>query len=259
MRGESLHLSLAGFEGPLDLLLELARAQKVDIRRISILALVDQYVAALEGARRLRLEVAAEWLVMAAWLTWLKSRLLLPEQAEPEEEALQAAERLTEKLAELDAMRRAAAWLAARAQLGREIFARGQPEALQLIDRSGIVADLPALLRAYAAARRRALAARPYRPKPRRLWSVAEALQQLRRLIGTTPGWVVLQSFLPEGLADGLERRAALASGLVAALEEARSGALELRQDAPFGPLWLRRAASEPRAAESKESLPDAA
>lgn len=242
---DSLTLSLDGFEGPLDLLLDLARAQKVDIRTISIVALVDQYVAVLDGARRVRLELAADWLVMAAWLTWLKSRLLLPEEAEPEEDAETLAERLTERLAELDAMRRAAFWLGGRVQLGRDTFPRGAPEHLREVDRSGISADLPSLLRAYAAARRRATAARPYQPKPRRLYGVAEALVRLRALLGAAPGWTVLQAYIPPCLGTPLERRAALASGLIAMLEEARGGGLELRQDEAFGPLMIRRARQE--------------
>src|SRR3954468_9118215 len=153
-----LHLRLEGFEGPLDLLLELARAQKVDLAKLSIVALVDQYLVVVEQARAVRLELAADWLVMAAWLAWLKSRLLLPEEevAGDDPEALAAA--LTDRLAELERMRAAAAWLGARAQLGREVFGRGAAESLRVEDRSGLSADLPALLQAYAAARRRALA-----------------------------------------------------------------------------------------------------
>ena len=234
-----MKLALDGFDGPLDLLLELARSQKVDIRRISIVALVDQYIAVL-ASQDIRLELAADWLVMAAWLTWLKSRLLLPEEIEPEEDAQILAGRLTERLAELDRMRHAAFWLGGQLQLGRDSFGRGAAEILRLEDRSGIVADLPALLRAYATARRRATAAAPYAPKPRKLYSVAEALARLRALLGRAPGWTVLQGFLPEGFASPLERRAALASGLIAALEEARGGGLELRQDVAFGPLMIR-------------------
>ena len=234
-----MNLSLDGFDGPLDLLLDLARSQKVDIRRISIVALVDQYIAVLE-AQDIRLELAADWLVMAAWLTWLKSRLLLPEEIEPEEDAGTLAGRLTERLAELDRMRHAAFWLGGQLQLGRDSFGRGEPEVLRLEDRSGIVADLPALLRAYATARRRATAATPYAPKPRKLFSVAEALARLRALLGRSPGWMVLQGFLPAGLVSPLERRAGLAAGLIAALEEARGGGLELRQDVAFGPLLIR-------------------
>jgi segregation and condensation protein A len=237
-----LHLRLEGFEGPLDLLLELARAQKVDLEKISILALVDQYLAVLEEARRVRLELAADWLVMAAWLAWLKSRLLVPEEAGPEEDPEALALALTDRLVELERMRAAAAWLGARLQLGRELFGRGAPESLKVEDRSGISADLPALLQAYAAARRRALARRPYTPKPRKLWSVQEALARLGRLVGALPGWAVLQRFLPDGLVDPVERRAALASTLVAALETARGGAIELRQERAFGPILVRAA-----------------
>jgi segregation and condensation protein A len=240
-----LHLQLEGFEGPLDLLLELARAQKVDLGAISILALVDQYLAVIEGARGLRLELQAEWLVMAAWLAWLKSRLLLPRE-EAGEDAEAIAGRLTDRLAELERMRAGAAWLAGRPQLFRDLFPRGAPEDLTVQQHSGIRADLPALALAYVAARRRAIAKRPYRPKPRRLWSVQEAIQHLSRVLAELPSWGVLQRFLPAGaLAEGLdtvERRAALASTLVAGLEMARGGGVELRQERPFGPIMLRRA-----------------
>ncbi len=247
----ALHVRLDGFEGPLDLLLELSRAQKVDLHRISIVALVDQYIAVLEQARALRLEIAADWLVMAAWLAWLKSRLLVPEDAEPDPDAEALAGRLADRLVELERVRALAAWLGGRPQLGRELFGRGAAESLTVQDRSGIAADLPALLRGYAAARRRALARRPYTPKPRRLWTVQDALARLSRLVGALPGWAVLQRFLPEEIAAGLdpvERRAALASTLIAALETARNGAVELRQDRAFGPILLRRAGTEEHA-----------
>lgn len=243
---ESLALSLEGFEGPLDVLLELARAQKVDIRQISILALVDQFLAVLEGARRIRLELQAEWLVMAAWLAWLKSRLLLPEEERgpDEEDPLLAAQRLTDRLAELARMRAAALWLGARAQLGRETFARGAPESLRVEDRSGLSLDLASLLRAYVTARRRGAAHRPFTPKPRKLWSVGEALARLQSLIGGAgPSWSTLAAFLPEGMETPLDRKAALASTLVAALEAARGGGIELRQDAVFAPIMIRQVA----------------
>lgn len=243
----ALHLRLDGFEGPLDLLLELARAQKVDLRKISIVALVEQYLAVLEQARAVRLEIAADWLVMAAWLAWLKSRLLVPEEATPDEEAEALAGALTDRLVELERMRAAAAWLSGRLQLGRDVFGRGAPESLTVQDRSGISADLPALLRAYAEARRRALGRRPYVPKPRRLWTVQEALERLSRMVGALPGWAVLQRFLPEGLMDPVERRAALASTLIAALETARGGGIELRQERAFGPILIRRAEADRR------------
>ncbi|MCB4822941.1 segregation and condensation protein A [Roseicella aerolata] len=247
----TLHLRLEGFEGPLDLLLDLARAQKVDLARISIIALVDQFLAVLEQARRVRLELAADWLVMAAWLAWLKSRLLVPEDPEAEQDAEALALALTDRLAELARMRAAAAWLGERLQLGRDVFARGAPESLKVEDRTGISADLPALLQAYAAARRRALARRPYTPKPRKLWTVQEALARLGRLVGALPDWAVLQRFLPEGISDPVERRAAMASTLVAALETARGGAIELRQEQSFGPILVRRRAAS-------EDMPDA-
>jgi segregation and condensation protein A len=239
---ESLHLSLEGFEGPLDLLLELARAQKVDVARISIVALVDQYLAVIEGARRVRLELAADWLVMAAWLAWLKSRLLVPPDEAAGEDAEALAEQLADRLVELERMRAAALWLNRRPWLGHDVFARGAPESLRVEDRSGLHADLPSLLQSYVAARRRALARRPYRPKPRKLFTVQEALERLTRLVGALPSWSVLQGFLPDTILDPLERRAALASTLVAGLEMARGGAVELRQERAFGPIMLRRA-----------------
>lgn len=242
-----LVLSLEGFEGPLDLLLDLARRQKLDIARINVLALVDQYLAVIEGARSLRLELAAEWLVMAAWLAWLKSRLLLPAEERPpeEEDPEEAAGRLAERLAGLDAIRRGAAWLGRRPQLGQEVFARGAPEALTVEDRSRIAADLPGLVRAYLAAAARAAAKRPWRPKPRRIWTVADAVAMLSRMLRTSTHWETLVAFLPPGLTDPVEQRAAVASTLVAGLEMARGGAVELRQDHPFGPILLRPAGED--------------
>lgn len=245
-----MHLRLEGFEGPLDLLLDLARAQKVDLEKISIIALVDQFLAVLDQARKVRLELAADWLVMAAWLAWLKSRLLVPQDPEEEVDAEALAAALTDRLAELERMRLAAAFLAGRQQLGREVFGRGAAEQFRIEDRSGLNAELPALLQAYAAARRRALARRPYTPKYRKLWTVQDALARLGRLIGALPDWAVLNRFLPEGLTDPVEQRAALASTLIAALETARGGEIELRQERAFGPILVRRA-------EPEEMIPD--
>jgi segregation and condensation protein A len=247
---ESLHLTLEGFEGPLDLLLELARSQKVDIAKISIVALVDQYLAVIEGARQVRLELAADWLVMAAWLAWLKSRLLVPPEEAEGEDAEVLAEQLAERLVELERMRAASLWLNRRPWLGHDVFARGAPESLRVEDRSGLHAELPALLQAYVAARRRALAKRPYRPKPRKLFTVQEALERLSRLVGALPSWSVLQGFLPDTILDPVERRAALASTLVAGLEMARGGGIEIRQDEAFGPIMLRRRTGEGTADE---------
>ncbi|HEY8611134.1 MAG TPA: ScpA family protein [Roseomonas sp.] len=250
----SLVVTLDGFEGPLDLLLDLARAQKVDIAKISILSLVDQYLAVIEGARRVRLELAADWLVMAAWLAWLKSRLLLPDDPEAEQDAESLAEALADRLRELERMREAAAWLGQRPFLGRDVMARGAPENLVLEDRSALAADLPGLLRAYGDVLRRAAARRPYRPKPRRIWSVQDALGRLRALVGHTPGWAELSGFLPEAEMDPTERRAALASTLVAGLELAKTGAAELRQDAPFAPILLRPPREASLSAEHRDA-----
>ncbi|MBV9785550.1 MAG: segregation/condensation protein A [Acidisphaera sp.] len=236
--GESLVLRLEGFEGPLDLLLELARGQKVDLARISILSLVEQYLAVIEGARRIRLELAADWLVMAAWLAWLKSRLLLPDAAAVEE-GEQAADVLAARLRDLQEMRRAASWLAARPQLGQEVFARGDPEDFTEIDRSRLALDVPGLLRGYLAAIRRAAGHVRYRPPALTLWTVQEALGRLQAMLGRLPDWVSLERYLPATLGSPIERRAALASTLVAGLELARGGALRLRQEAPFGPILV--------------------
>jgi segregation and condensation protein A len=237
----ALHLQLEGFQGPLDLLLDLARAQKLDIARISILDLVDQYLAVIEGARRVRLELAADWLVMAAWLAWLKSRLLLPEDPQQEEDAEALAGQLAERLAELERMRAAAVWLGRQPQLGQQVFSRGAPESFTMTDRSGLATELPALLRGYVDALRRAASKRPYRPKQRKLWTVQDALERLARLVGGLPDWGDLLQFLPEQVLDPVERRAAMASTLVAGLELARGGGIELRQEAAFGPILLRR------------------
>ena len=238
-----LVLRLDGFEGPLDLLLELARGQKVDLSRISILALVEQYLAVVEGVRRVRLELAADWLVMAAWLAWLKSRLLLPADEADAEEGEQAAGMLAERLQELDAMRRAAAWLGERPQLGHDVFARGMPEDHVVVDRSHLRLDTPGLVRAYLSAARRAGATKGYRPRPVTLWSVQDALARLGALLGRVPDWLPLERFLPPGLADALHRRAAVASTLLAGLELARGGGVDLRQDECFGPIHLRAGA----------------
>jgi segregation and condensation protein A len=238
---DSLVLRLEGFEGPLDLLLDLARAQKVDLAKISILALVEQYLAVIEGARSVRLELAADWLVMAAWLTWLKSRLLLPEGAEAEE-GEQAADALASRLRDLSAMRAGSAWLSGRPQLGHDVFARGTPEDHTEIDRSRLALDLGALVRAYLQAMRRRVRARRYQPRPLTLWSVKEALQRVAAMLGSLPDWVSLEQFLPENFGSALERRAAMASTLLAGLEMARGGAVRLRQEHEFGPILVRRA-----------------
>ncbi len=234
-----LLLSLDGFEGPLDLLLDLAQRQKVDLARISILSLVDQYLRIVEGAERVRIELAADWLVMAAWLTWLKSRLLLPPDDVAAEEGELAADVLASRLQDLQAMRAAVLWLEARPLLGRDVFARGAPEEHVAIDRSGLAVRLPGLIRGYIAARRGR--AQPYQPGRPPLWSVPEAIAALHRMLGTKLGWAALERFLPEQPGP-LERKAALASTLLAGLEMARDGRLLLRQDAPFAAIMVRAA-----------------
>jgi len=241
---DSLVLSLEGFEGPLDLLLELARAQKVDLAKISILSLVEQFLAVIEGARQIRLELAADWLVMAAWLAWLKSRLLLPAGTEAAEEGELAADILAARLRDLSAIRAAAAWMGARPQLGHEVFARGMPEDHTEIDRSRLALDLASLVRAYLMAVRRGAGTRRYQPRPPTLWSVKDALQRLATLLGSVPDWTNLDHFLPDTLGGPLERRAALASTLLASLELARGGGVRLRQEQDFGPILVRRGSS---------------
>ena len=236
-------LLLDGFEGPLDLLLDLARRQKVDLARISILSLAEQYLAILEGARRVRLALAADWLVMAAWLAWLKSRLLLPPDTEEAADAGLAADDLAARLRDLHAVRAGAAWLADRPQLGRDVFARGMPERLQEFDRSRLLADVPGLLRGYLLAARRAGAQRRYQPHRPAFWSVQDALARLQAMLGGWPGWTTLEGALPPQVATPLQHRAALASALLAGLELARGGVADIRQDQQFGPIVLRAGA----------------
>jgi segregation and condensation protein A len=233
----SLILSLDGFEGPLDLLLDLARAQKLDLGRISIVSLVDQYLAVLQSVA---LELAADWLVMAAWLAWLKSRLLLPADDPAAEAAEQAADGLAARLAELARMRAGAAWLGARPQLGQEVFPRGAPVDFTLADRSRLVADMPALMRGYVEALRRVSAQRVYRPRQLSFWTVQDALGRMAATLGAMPPWSTLEAFLPD-LLSGRALKAAVASTLIASLEMARTGSIVLRQDAPFAPILVAR------------------
>ena len=235
---DRLLLQLEGFEGPMDLLLDLAQKQKVDLAQISILAIVEQYLAIVQGAVRVRIELAADWLVMAAWLTWLKSRLLLPPDQAAAEDGELAADVLAHRIRGLQEMRAAAAWLDRRPQLGRDVFPRGAPEDHTETDRTGIAAKLPGLLRAYVAARRGAAGA--YAPARPALWTVQDALARLTAMLGG-PGrsWVSLEQFLPAE-ATPLRHRAALASTLLAGLELARDGRMELRQDRAFGTIECR-------------------
>lgn len=238
---EPLIVDVPGFDGPLDLLLTLARTQKVDLMAISILALADQYLAFVDQARSKRIELAADYLVMAAWLAFLKSRLLLPPEPEPQgPSAEDMAAHLAFQLKRLEAMRGAAAGLMARPQLGRQRFARG---ATQPVARSRTVswqAGLMDLLQAYARLRTRD-EFRPYAWDRRDSWTLEQALERMRALIGETIGWTQLAAFLPEGWA-GTEprRRSAAASTFAASLELAKQGRVELRQAGSFAPLAVR-------------------
>ena len=239
-----LVLHLEGFEGPMDLLLELARAQKVDLAKISILSLVEQFLAIVESAARIRLELAADWLVMAAWLTWLKSRLLLPPEAEAAEEAQEAASILAARLDALEHIQTVARFLAARPRLGIDVFARGAPERLIEIDTSTLSADIAGLMRGYLAAAKRGATQHGYSPKRAPLWTMNEALARLENMLGRTREWTALETFLPvlspQHAADPAQRRAAIASTLLAGLEMARRNLAELRQDEPFSPILVR-------------------
>jgi len=236
----ALHVDLDGYEGPIDVLLALAREQKVDLAKISILALADQYLAFIAERRRLRLEIAADYLVMAAWLAYLKSRLLLPEPpAEDEPSAAELADALSRRLQLLEAMQRAGAALMARPQLGRDVFARGAPEGLPTIHRAVFELDLFELLQAYGEGHRRRTAAVLTIAAPE-FHSLEDAMRHLAQFVGHVPEWRDLVGFLPDELRGDVFRRSALASTFAATLELARAGRMELRQDRAFGPIYLR-------------------
>jgi segregation and condensation protein A len=251
--GSNLVLDLEGYEGPIDVLLTLARDQKVDLTRISILRLADQYLEFLAAARELRIEIAADYLVMAAWLAYLKSRLLLPPEEAPEEEptAPELAEALTFQLRRLEAMQNAGARLMARPQLGKDVFARGSPEGVEIVRRPVYSLSLYDLLKTYGDHRRRA-AWQTLTIEPSEVFDVAGALGRLRGVIGGMTSWQSLSAFLPAGLMSPLQRRSALASTLVASLELARTGEVELRQMNRFGPIYVRRPPA-PRPAPSSD------
>jgi segregation and condensation protein A len=238
---ETLNLDIDGWEGPLDLLLALARNQKVDLRQISILELVEQYLAFVNEARALKLELAADYLVMAAWLAYLKSALLLPRNPEevpsPEELAL----RLQLRLERLGAMREAGARLVARDRLGRDIFLRAAPEGLRVLRKARWEAEIYDLIAAYG---RISARTRPvmHVVHARDVMTLEEAIERVARLIGTRIDWSTIESFLPEE-ASGMFRKSALASSFVAALELARQGRVELRQKSPFAPLYVKACA----------------
>ena len=237
----ALVVDVDGFEGPLDLLLELAQTQKVDIARISILALANQYLAYIEQIRRLRLELAADYLVMAAWLAYLKSRLLLPEVDDGEEptgEELAAA--LAFRLKRLEAMRDAAARLANGDRLGRDVFQRGAPEPIEIRKRNEYSATLYDLLSAYAARRQVSIIAQAHTVRVRAVWSLQDARDALTRLVGRVAEWTPLSVLMSPYLASLGMKRSVTASSFGATLELVREGKLELRQTEPFAPLYIR-------------------
>lgn len=233
-----LHLELGAWEGPLDLLLDLARRQKVDLRQISILALVDQYLTYIETAEALRLELAADYLVMAAWLAYLKSAMLLPKEEQPDPSPEELALRLQVRLQRLGAMREAAARLMARDRVGRDVFLRGSPEGLRTDRRTVWRSDLFALIQAYGQVKARA-APRIYHVANRQVMTLESALERVAAMLGVSLEWIDLTDFLPPQAGPEL-RRSALASSFVAALELARRGRAELAQDEPFAPLLVR-------------------
>jgi segregation and condensation protein A len=239
----ALVIDVEGFEGPLDLLLTLARQQKVDLAKISILALADQYLAFIEEARKLRLEIAADYLVMAAWLAYLKSRLLLPEQPEPDGiSAEDMATALARRLRRLEAIRQVAEQLLNRPQLGREVFSRGLPEPIAEIKRPEWTATLYDLLSAYAGQRQKQ--ARAYVRVPKRtVWSLAEAREALERLIGRATDWCMLDQYLLTYMVQPSLAATVRASSFAAALELVREGRLEMHQHAAFAPLYVRKRA----------------
>lgn len=236
----SLVVDVAGFEGPLDLLLHLARTQKVDLARISILALVEQYLTFVETARALRLELAADYLVMAAWLAFLKSKLLIPKQPGDEgESGEELAAVLQFRLKRLEAMRDASARLVNRNRLGRDVFARGMPEMVIVEKRNAYSASLYDLLTAYAQQRQKQ-AINHVTIARRGVWSLKDARDILTRLVGAASDWTALESFLIAYMTSPEERRTAIASSFAATLELVRDGTMDVRQDQTFAPIYLR-------------------
>jgi segregation and condensation protein A len=242
LQAEALIVDVDGFEGPLDLLLTLSRTQKVDLRRISILALAKQYLAFIDQAKELRIELAADYLVMAAWLAFLKSRLLLP--PDPTDEGPSGedlAAHLAFQLERLAAMREAAAQLMARDQKGRDFFARGLPEDVTRVRKVKWTATLLDLMQGYARIRTKD-EFRPYAMDREHLMTMEQALDRMRHLIGFAGDWTDLASYLPEGWdANPARRRSATASHFAASLELAKAGQIQIRQSGTFEPIQIRK------------------
>lgn len=242
VKAEALVIDVDGYEGPLDLLLTLARTQKVDLRKISVLALAVQYLEFVEKAKKLRIELAADYLVMAAWLAFLKSRLLLP--PDPSEEGPSGAElaaHLAFQLERLEAMRRVAARLMARDQLGRDFFARGIPEDQSIKRTIEYKATVLDLMQAYARLRTKDSFEPLHMTERESIFTMEQALDRMKGLIGHAIEWSELSQFLPDGWGDDpKQRRSATASTFAAALELVKAGKLEIRQNETFAPLQLR-------------------
>ena len=240
-----MYVDVDGYEGPLDLLLDLARRQKVDLAAISVLALAEQYLQFIEQVREKRIEVAADYLVMAAWLAYLKSRLMVPQATsddEPSGEMLAAM--LQFRLKRLEAMRAAASRLMNRARLGLAVFARGMPEPIQIERKSLWEASLYDMLKAYATQREKSVTS-DYAPLQRTVWSLQEARDILQRLIGDSVEWVAMDSYLADYLGTPAERATIRASSFASSLELVRLGQIDLRQTEVFGPLLMRRRKAE--------------
>ena len=253
----ALIVDVEGFEGPLDLLLTLARQQKVDLAKISILALADQYLAFIEQVRELRIELAADYLVMAAWLAYLKSRLLLPDTSGPEGmSAADMANELALRLRRLEAIRATAEKLFDRPQLGRHVFGRGDPEPIDVVKHPQWSATLYDLLSAYAMERQRHVLAR-VRFVKRTVWSLAEARTALERMVGVSADWSRLDEYLVSYLVEPSMRATVFASSLAATLELVREGQFEVHQPTAFGPIFLRKR-SEPAPQMPDEGSNDA-
>ena len=248
---ETLVVDLDGYEGPLDLLLVLARSQKVDLRKISILQLADQFLGFIAEARRLRLELAADYLVMAAWLAYMKSRLLLPEQPSDDEEPTgeELAARLAFQLQRLEAMRQMAARLMARPRMMREVFPRGAPEGIRTIKTPLYQASMFDLLKAYARERTKNIEV-SYELKKRPVLSIEAARARVEDMLGRIPDWSRLELFAPTVMLDGQDgrdmRRSSVASILSASLELVKEGRAELRQEARYAPIYVRACAPRP-------------
>lgn len=242
---DALVVDVEGFEGPLDLLLALARTHKLDLARMSMLALAEQYLAFIDEIGARRLEIAADYLVMAAWLMYLKSRLLLPKdevaEAEPTGEAMAAM--LAFRLRRLDAMRAQVARLFGRKLLGRDVFERGAPEDIRVFSEGIYQATVHDLLKAYADQRRRTTRSH-MTIRPRLVWSIKEARERIERLLGAIPDWTPLETYVARFMIGAEMKRTAIASALGASLEMAREGLVELRQSAPFAPIYVRARSS---------------